>query len=84
METLPQSAAEFKVEQPTTGRLEDMGPPAKVDVGSTAVTKEDHMASLKVECRLGGTWVERPQLAKAEASSSSPPPSKHDMCPLAQ
>jgi hypothetical protein len=32
-----------------------------VDVGSTAVTMGDHMASLKAECRPGGTWAERPR-----------------------
>jgi hypothetical protein len=42
------------------GRWEDVGPPAEVDAGSTAMTKGDHMAGLKVECRPGGTWVERP------------------------
>jgi hypothetical protein len=50
----------LKVEQAATGRLEDMGPPAEVDSGSIAVTKGGHVAGRKVECRPGGTWVERP------------------------
>jgi hypothetical protein len=37
-----------------------MGPSAEVDAGSTAVMKGDHVAALKVECRPGGTWAERP------------------------
>jgi hypothetical protein len=48
------------VEQPTAGGLEDMRPPADVDGGSTAVMKGHHVAGLKAECRLGGTWAERP------------------------
>jgi hypothetical protein len=72
------------VEQPTVGRREDVGPPAEVDAGSTAATKGDLMAGLKVECRLGGTWVLRPRYAQAEAPSSSPPPSEHDTCPPTQ
>jgi hypothetical protein len=52
---------ELEVEQPATGRLEDVGPPAKVDGGSTAETEGDHIAGLKEECRPGGTWVECPQ-----------------------
>jgi hypothetical protein len=47
------------VEQPTTGRLEDMGPPAEVDGGSTTKTKGDHVAILKEGCRPSGTWAER-------------------------
>jgi hypothetical protein len=43
------------------GRWEEVGPPAEVDGGSTAVMKEDHMAGLKPECRPGGTWAERPR-----------------------
>jgi hypothetical protein len=31
-----------------------------VDSGSTAMMKGGHVAGPKVECRLGGTWVERP------------------------
>jgi hypothetical protein len=42
------------------GRLEDVGPPAEVDGGSTATMKGDHMASLKAECRPSGTWAECP------------------------
>jgi hypothetical protein len=61
MGTQPQSAVELKMEQSDVGRLEDMGPPAEVDGGSTATTKESHMAGLKVECRPGSTWVEHPQ-----------------------
>jgi hypothetical protein len=60
METLPQPAVELEVEQPITGRWEDVGPPAEVDRGSTTAMKGDHMAGLKVECRLGGTWAEHP------------------------
>jgi hypothetical protein len=45
----------LEVEQPATGRLEDVGPPAEVGDGSTTARKEAHMASLKVECRPGGT-----------------------------
>jgi hypothetical protein len=48
------------VEQPAASRLEDVGPPAEVDGGSTAKMEGDHMAGLK-ECRPGGTWMERPQ-----------------------
>jgi hypothetical protein len=61
MGTLPQPTTELEVEQPATGKLEDVGPLAKVDGGSTAMTKEGHVAGLKVECRPGGTWAERPQ-----------------------
>jgi hypothetical protein len=61
MKTLPQPAVELEVEQPALGKREDMGPPAKVDVGSTAMMKGDNMAGLKAGCRLGGTWVERPR-----------------------
>jgi hypothetical protein len=61
METLPQPAVELEVEQPAMGKWEDMGPPTEVDAGSTAMMKGDHAASLKVECRPGGTWVERPR-----------------------
>jgi hypothetical protein len=61
METLPQLAAELEVEQPAAGRREDVGPPPEVDAGSTAVTKGDHVAGLKAECRPGGTWAERPR-----------------------
>jgi hypothetical protein len=60
MGTLPQSATELEVEQPAMGRLEDVGPPAEVDGGSTAVMEGDHTAGLKAECRPGGTWAERP------------------------
>jgi hypothetical protein len=84
MGNLPQLATELEVEQPAAGRLEPVGPPAEVDGGSTAMTMGDHVASLKVECRLGGTWAGYPQLAQTEASSSSPPPSEHDKRPLAQ
>jgi hypothetical protein len=49
------------VEQPITGRREDMGPPAEVDAGYTAVMKGDHVAGLKAECRPGGTWAECPR-----------------------
>jgi hypothetical protein len=42
-------------------RLEDMGPPAEVDGGSTAKTEGDHVAGLTQESRSGGTWVEWPQ-----------------------
>jgi hypothetical protein len=59
MRTLPQSAAKLEVEQPVVGRLEDVGPPAEVDGGSTTVTERDHAAGLMAECRPGGTWVER-------------------------
>jgi hypothetical protein len=52
---------ELKVEQPAVGRWEDMGPPAEVDTGSTAVMKGNHVAVLKAECRPGGTWAERPR-----------------------
>jgi hypothetical protein len=58
--THPSLAAELEVEKKAADRLEDVGPSAEVDGGSTAVTKGDHMAGLKVECRPGGTWVERP------------------------
>jgi hypothetical protein len=61
METLPQPAAELEVEQLATGRREDVGPSAKVDAGSTAAMKVDHVAGLKAECRPGGTWAERPR-----------------------
>jgi hypothetical protein len=60
------------VEQPTAGKLEGVGPPAEVDGGSTAMTKVGHVAGLKAQCKLGGTWVEHPHWAQAEASSSSP------------
>jgi hypothetical protein len=52
---------EHEVEQPAAGRREDMGPPAEVDAGSTAVMKGDHMAGLKAECRPGSTWAEHPR-----------------------
>jgi hypothetical protein len=48
------------VEQPAVSRLEDMGPPAELDGGSTVVTKGGHVAGLKEECRLGNTWAEGP------------------------
>jgi hypothetical protein len=67
---------ELTVEQPATGRLEDMGPPIEVDSDSTATTEGDHVAGLKAECRPGGTW--------AEASSTSPPLSEHNTRPPAQ
>jgi hypothetical protein len=54
------SQLQSEVEQPIMGRLEDMGPLAEVDGGSTAMTKGGHVAGLKVECRPGGTWVEQP------------------------
>jgi hypothetical protein len=60
MGNLPQPAAELEVEQLALGRLEDVGPPAEVDGGSTAASKGDHVAGLKVECRLGSTWEECP------------------------
>jgi hypothetical protein len=60
METLPQSAAELEVEQPAMGRREDVEPPAEVDGGSTAAMKGGHVAGLKAECRLCGTWAKRP------------------------
>jgi hypothetical protein len=60
MGTLPQLPAELKVEQPTASRLEDVGPPPEVDGGSTAAMEGGHVAGLKAECRLGGTWAERP------------------------
>jgi hypothetical protein len=61
METLPQPAVELEVEQLVVGKQEDVGPPTEVDADSTATTKGDYMAGLKAECRLGGTWVERPR-----------------------
>jgi hypothetical protein len=60
-EPLPQPATELEVEQPATGRREDVGPPAEVDVSSTVVMNGDHVAGLKAECSLGGTWAERPR-----------------------
>jgi hypothetical protein len=48
------------VEQTAAGRPEGVVPPPKVDGGSTAVMEGDHMASLMDECRLGGTWANRP------------------------
>jgi hypothetical protein len=45
------------VEQPAGGRLEGVGPPAKVDGDSTAEMEGDHEVGLKVECRPSGTWV---------------------------
>jgi hypothetical protein len=48
------------VEQTATGRPEGVVPPPKVDGGPTAVTEGDHTASLMDECRLGGTWANRP------------------------
>jgi hypothetical protein len=61
METLPKSIVELEVEQPATGRWEDVGPPTEVDACSTAVMKGDHMAGLKTECRPDDTWAERPR-----------------------
>jgi hypothetical protein len=52
---------ELEVEQPATGRMEDVGPPAEVDDGSTTATKGDHVVGLKAKCRPDGTWVERPR-----------------------
>jgi hypothetical protein len=49
------------MEQPATGRLEDVVPPAEVDGGSTATMEGGHVASLKAECRTGGTWADRPR-----------------------
>jgi hypothetical protein len=46
---------ELEVEQPAAGRLEDVGPPAEVNGGSTAETEGDHVGGLKEECRPGGT-----------------------------
>jgi hypothetical protein len=43
------------------GRREDVGSPAKVDAGSTAMMKGDHVDGLKAECRPGSTWVESPR-----------------------
>jgi hypothetical protein len=43
------------------GRLEDVGPPAEVNDGSTAETEGDHMVVLKEECRPGCSWAECPQ-----------------------
>jgi hypothetical protein len=51
----PQPVAELEVEYSTAGRLEDMGPPAEVDGGSTAMMEGDQVAGLKAECRPGGT-----------------------------
>jgi hypothetical protein len=51
---------ELEVEQPAACRLEDVGPPAKVDSGSTIEMEGDHMAGPKVECRPSDTWVEHP------------------------
>jgi hypothetical protein len=48
------------VEQSTVGRLEDVGPPIKVDGGSTTETEGDHMTGPKEECRPGSTSTERP------------------------
>jgi hypothetical protein len=74
---LPQPTVDLEVERPATGRLEDVGPPIEVDGGSTAMTKGDCVASLKVECRSGGTWAEcpsrprqRPILALLQASTT--------------
>jgi N-acetylneuraminic acid mutarotase len=61
METLPQPAMELKVEQPATGRWEDMGTPTEVDAGSTAVMKGDHVVGLKAECKPGSTWADHPR-----------------------
>jgi hypothetical protein len=60
MKTLPQPAVELEVEQPATGRQEDVGPPTEVDAGSTVAMKGDHMAGLMAKCRPGGTWAESP------------------------
>jgi hypothetical protein len=61
MKTLPQPAVEHMVEQPATDRLEDVGPPAEVDGGSTTAMEGYHVAALKAECILCGTWAERPR-----------------------
>jgi hypothetical protein len=55
MGTLPQLSAELEVERPAAGRLEDVGPPAEVDGGSTAAMEGHHVVGLKVECRPDGT-----------------------------
>jgi hypothetical protein len=60
MESQPRYAEELEVEPPAMGRLESVGPPAKVDGDSTAETKGDDVVGLKEDYRLGGTWVERP------------------------
>jgi hypothetical protein len=74
---------EFEVDQPAVGRLEDVGPPTEEDGGSTATTKGDHMAGVKVECKLGGTWVEHPSRLR-QRPLLPPPPCEHDMHPPAQ
>jgi hypothetical protein len=61
MRSLAQQVVKLEVEHHVAGRLEDMGPPAKVDGGSTTETEGDHMAGLKKECRPGGTWAKHPQ-----------------------
>jgi hypothetical protein len=67
----PQHAAELGLEQPAAGRLEDVGPPAEVDGGSTAKMEGDHVAFLKEECRPGGTWAERPHESYLEGGRQS-------------
>jgi hypothetical protein len=49
------------VEQPATGRLEDVGLLAEVDGGSTTAMNGGHVAGLKDKCRPGGTWAECPR-----------------------
>jgi hypothetical protein len=49
------------VEQPAGGRLEDVGPPAEVDGGSTIETEGDHVVGQKEDYRPSGTWVEHLQ-----------------------
>jgi hypothetical protein len=57
MGTLPLPVAELEVEQAATGRLEDVGPPAEVDGGSTAAMEGNHAAGLKAKCRPADTWA---------------------------
>jgi hypothetical protein len=59
-------------------------PPAEVDGGPTTMMEGDYAASLTVECRPVGTWVERPQKVLTEAFSPSLPPCEHDKHPPPQ
>jgi hypothetical protein len=54
-------SVELEVEQTVAGELADAELPTEVYDSPTAIAaKEDHVAGLQVECRLGGNWVEHP------------------------
>jgi hypothetical protein len=72
------------VEQAAVGELADVELPAQVYGSPIAAAEEDYAAGLQTECRLGDTWLERPQMDLERLSCPSSLPWWHGWYPPAK